>query len=316
MLANGIVVGLTSFGEGCAVEGIPGVYARVSAAQDFIRHGICQLSNYPPDWCAEFSGTVAPIQVGAESMCFSERATVLVQGKGTTRMDQLQIDDMVLAMDGTYTRVYSFGHLDRQRNNEFLHITMVGKHEPLEITADHLLFVDQVGLVPAGRIKVGALLVTSAIDLNSTAEVCTVRKVHRKGMYAPFTVSGSIVVNGVAASNYIALPPVFQSHFSFEEQHWLQHAAFFPYRLFCDLVGCTGENYDKVTGLSNAVTVWLPLLHWHEKHHHCGQVSLRILVLLAATIRIIQRLDLLLAVIMSFLAWLCWKHSGVNITKI
>ena len=181
MIVNGTVVGITSFGEGCALFGYPGVYARVSAATDFIRRGICQLSSFPPENCNEFSGTVAPVQVGADFFCFPSQATVRVQDKGTTRMDQLEIGDMVLAKDGTYTRVYSFGHLDRQRNNEFFRITTVSQHEPLEITADHLLFVEnQVGLVPARQIQVGDVLVTAEQDTNFRATVLAVNKVNRE----------------------------------------------------------------------------------------------------------------------------------------
>ena len=48
---NGVIVGLTSWGYGCATS--PGVYARISAGADFIREGICQLSQVPPENCSE-----------------------------------------------------------------------------------------------------------------------------------------------------------------------------------------------------------------------------------------------------------------------
>ena len=54
---------------------------------------------------------------------------------------------------------------------------------------------------------------------------------------------------------------------SFEQQHWMQHAAYAPYRLFCQFVSsssCQDETYDESSGLSKAVMVWLPLLHWVE----------------------------------------------------
>ena len=188
-------------------------------------------------------------------------------------MDQLKVGDEVLAADGvSYTKVYSFGHLDRDRKAEFLQIHTSGPTPPIEMTADHLLFVHNVGPVPANKVKSGDLLVTSG--QNAPARVLSIQKVQRKGIYAPFTTSGDASINGIATSNYITLPAAFQPYMTFEQQIWLQHVSYAPFRFYCSWADCQGRYYnDKETGLFRGVIFWLPFLRALEGQHplvRCG----------------------------------------------
>jgi len=184
-------------------------------------------------------------------------------------MDALKIGNAVRTADGTFSEVYSFGHYDPRRTTTFLQIwTNATTHQPLEITGDHLLWVkdekSHTKMLPARTVTVGDLLVTPPGAMMAATTITSITTVERQGLYSPFTTAGNLVVNGVVASNYIALPAAFHTVASIEQQHWLQHVAYAPHRLYCGASGCQDETYDEMTGLSMAVVVWLPLLRFLE----------------------------------------------------
>merc|ERR1712151_454672 len=73
----------------------------------------------------------------------------------------------------------------------------------IEISPDHLIDVNG-SMLPASSVKVGDLL--QGNDKGSMI-VSKIRNIRRRGVYAPFTESGTILVNNVLASSYVTLQP-------------------------------------------------------------------------------------------------------------
>ena len=197
-------------------------------------------------------------------------------------MDQLKIGDLVLSGDGSFSKVYSFAHKQPNTKMQYLHVltASMDKNQPLEITAEHLIYVRKEAssakkLVPAASLKVGQYLV--AHD-GSSSEIRSVKILPSKGVYSPLTASGTVVVNGVVASNYV-LPGWIDSKVSGETLHYLEHAGVLPYRLFCTMVNCEGETYDATHGLNKWVLFWFKLEQWHL---HAGSVIQTAFLLAAA----------------------------------
>ena len=261
----------------------PGVYRRESSV--WSSDGLLQTV---PEQYRMDAGGLCGVPPSRIWWCFSGATSVQVQGKRPVRMDELMVGDTVLSASGLFTEVYSFGHMDPHAKTEFLQIYSNVSSQPLEITEDHMLYLylanaKKASLIPARHVKVGDLLHTQ--DGHPPAQVTAVRKVARRGAYAPFTMSGSLLVNGIAVSNYIALPPTLSQGgnitlLSYAQQHRLQHAAYLPYRVYCGFFGCDCEYHDAESGLSNAVMFWIPVLQWLEHHHKAVQPSLHVFALL------------------------------------
>ena len=186
--------------------------------------------------------------------CFSALTKVEVQGKGSVDMASLKIGDYVRSGKHAddYSRVFSFGHLDPDFKEKFLQIHAEGNSQPIELTGNHMVFVDSKP-VRADTVKVGDMLDNSKVTL--------IKSVERSGVFAPITESGEIVVNGVRASSYVAfLEGVLVN------QHALTHMFFAPQRMLCSVnfSFCENETYtDGFSDYSNwAIQTYMNANNW------------------------------------------------------
>jgi hypothetical protein len=181
--------------------------------------------------------------------CFSGFNTVYVKGKGTITMDRLQIGDYVRVERNRYSQVYSFSHIDRNRKTEFLQIHWDGNETspPLELSPDHMVYVSGVP-VRGSDVKVG--------DVLGNQRVSRIEWIQRRGLYAPVTMSGKILVSGVLASSYVAIV----DGLSPRVQHAGAHSFTVLHRMVCwmNFDICRKESY--VDGISNFIYYGVELL--------------------------------------------------------
>lgn len=164
-------------------------------------------------------------------------STVTVKDKGVISIKDLQIGDMVLSDEaGTYSKFYSKGHYDETKSTEFLRIVTELTAKPIELTPSHMVFKASSDLpAPAHSIKVGDVLETT----NGPSKVKSIRKITRKGLFNPLTLSGTIVVDGVVSSAHSEEPGfegadagwIYLEGFKIVHWHKLTHWIHAPHRI-------------------------------------------------------------------------------------
>jgi len=144
--------------------------------------------------------------------CFSKSSTVSVQNKGVVQISEVDVRDPVLTASGTYQQIYALAHKNSNNHNatyterEFLRIhTLQNFGSALEITGEHLIYVMGKDYpVRADSVQVGDTLVSAIYE--SGARVTKIETIYRAdGLYAPMSPDGTIIVNGIVSSCYVAL---------------------------------------------------------------------------------------------------------------
>ena len=212
--------------EGFYFESFPGRYVYAASLGDTV------VETETPSAAPTAGG-------GGGFFCFSGGSLVEDEERGSIAMHELQVGDRVYVGNDSFERVVAFGHKSDTIVGQYLKIFFDGGS--LEISPDHMVFVSGHGFKPASEVIRGDHLTNPGDE--KLLVVNRIEHVEKTGAYAPFTESGSIVVNGVVASNYVSFP-VNIFGYEFESGHWIAHISQAPYRLVLLLGWCTEEVYS------------------------------------------------------------------------
>ena len=139
--------------------------------------------------------------------CFPASAVFVDSHQQLKRMDTLEIGDEVQVIKDSEIHlapVFAFIHRQTDVMQEFLKINTT-KNKILKITGDHLLFVEKTGqatAIPARDVKIGDTVYVREEHAARRDLVQSISTVYEKGVYAPVTLSGTILVNDVHTSCY------------------------------------------------------------------------------------------------------------------
>ena len=148
--------------------------------------------------------------------CFPSNATVTLSNGKTVTMEELETGDNVLTINmetgkKEFSTVYMWGHRDADTTENYYEVTTENGAK-IVLTNEHYLYVAENGYTGStfnnttklkpSLLKPGqALWVMTASGLECS-NITTIKQAKHRGLFNPFTLSGTIVVDGVLASCY------------------------------------------------------------------------------------------------------------------
>lgn len=115
------------------------------------------------------------------------------------------------------SEVYTILHFEPNRIAQYL-ILKTQSGDTLKISPNHLIFLENLEVKFASEVKIGDVLITAN---GNKSMVVDINYLMRRGVFAPVTHSGTIIVDGILVSCYASFP-----------NHHLAHVATAPLRRY------------------------------------------------------------------------------------
>jgi len=175
------------------------------------------------------------------AQCFPSSAAVSVLTPGgavaTRAMEDLRVGDFVQTAGG-FSKVFAFMDHVSDTEAEYVQLKTASGYE-LSLTADHMVYAHaEQTPVLAGTILEGDLLWTASGVAAGFVPSRVVKVQHglERGMHAPLTEEGSVVVNGVLSSSYAKVKSLRWGSSVLVSGHDINRYMHEPLRLACSLV--------------------------------------------------------------------------------
>ena len=194
--------------------------------------------------------------------CFPGSSLVVTK-TGLKSMQHLQIGDELLCMGVNskkeFSEVIAFLHYSPKQQAQYLAFE-TEKGPAITVSRNHIIFSVKSCLKPrpvlAGEIKEGDYIFVVDPGKPNFCKVTKIHTVQKRGVYAPLTRSGVIVVDGVMASCYASF-----------HSHDLAHVAFAPLRLYSSISKGPPQPKEGIHGYAMSLYKAVKLLHPHSVGH-------------------------------------------------
>lgn len=138
----------------------------------------------------------------SDSSCFPADARLTLENGGLVRMDEVLAGHRVAIDHESHSDVFFFGHKKPEAVSEFVRMDTAHSQKtgasPLRISPGHYLYVNG-GLATARSVKVGDNV---KLADGSSTPILAIRTEMRQGVFAPTTLHGDLVVDGILVSSY------------------------------------------------------------------------------------------------------------------
>lgn len=175
------------------------------------------------------------------------------------RLEELSVGERILALDTmtgslTYSEVILFLDRDPEQRREFLRIrTASGR--TLTVTPSHLLMLAsntsdtfRVQAVFADRLRVGDGVLIHNRLVPEIDTVISTEAILKRGVYAPLTREGTIVVDGIVASCYAVI-----------DSQSIAHWSYAPFRLYASFLRLFSNGVSSARSVRQAPVG----VHWY-----------------------------------------------------